>query len=167
MTVRPLARVVLLGAVALTLASCAYGRSAAELRDTPLGRMAPPPGSALAYEIYTSSAFNIDGVQCAVLWRTYASNDPDAFQAAVAKIALAEHAKYLTIPPRPVFSYGPLYYSPALGGSEVAGTSFSVTFRDLDDTTDQVPAWIDVRSWRFVVELRITDEYQGQGGSCH
>ncbi len=164
---RSSARIALLVSVTLALASCAYGRSAAQLRDTPLGRLAPPPGSALAWEIYTPSAFSIDGVQCAVLQRTYASNDADAFQAAVAKIALAEHAKYLTIPDRPVFSYGSLYYSPALSGSDVAGAHFSVTFRDLDDPTDHVPAWIDPRSWRFVIELRLTDEYEGQGGGCH
>ena len=105
-------RAVLLVAATL-LTACAYGRSAHDLGATTFGRMRPPPGSALAYEVYTPAEWNIDGPICAQLIRTYASNDANAFLAAVVGIGHDKKAKYVIAKPPLVFNDDLPGYSPA------------------------------------------------------
>lgn len=154
-------RVVLL-ALAVTMSACAYGRSAADLRDTTFGRMAAPAGSALAFETYTPAQWNIDGPLCADLERTYASNDARAFQAAVVAIGRDRHAQYVIAAPRPIYDDDLPGYSAGVHVSSVDGTSATVDFHDLDDPDYHAPSWIDARAWRFVIRLRIGDE-----SGCH
>lgn len=153
--------------VAVALSSCAaHGRSPDELRRTPLGRVPTPAGSALAYEIYTPPEWNIDGVICPALCRTYASNDADAFQRAVVRAARDGGATTLRAPGRPEFMDNFPGFAGSLSGS-VGGSSFDVIFHDLDDPAFHAPPWIDARAWRFVIELRIFDSRPEDGGRCY
>lgn len=161
-------RLALIGALALALTACAYGRSAADLRSTPIGRMAAPAGSALAAETYTPASFNIDGVQCAHLDRMYASNDAVAFLETMQRlIAGHREATYVRIPDRPVFLDDQPGYAEALAASTIEGTSVGVVFHDLDDPAYRRPPWIDAQAWRYVIDVHLYDEYEGQGGGCH
>lgn len=158
--------VLLLGAAALS--ACAYGRSAQALRETAYGRMPPPPGSALASEAFSTAEWNIDGPICAVLYRTYASNDANAFLATVVRIGRERNAKYVIAKPPLIFNDDlPGLYSPGASVDDVDGTSVSLDFHDLDDPDYRAPSWIDARAWRFVIEMRISDDYDTQGGGCH
>jgi hypothetical protein len=143
---------------ALIVTACASGRSATELRETLPGRMPPPPGSALAWETYTPSDWNITGPNCAHLERTYASNDAQAFHDAVATmIRGANDVEYPIVPGRPIFldrrSGG---YSPSMSAS-LDGVTVQVDFYDLDDPGARSAPWIDARAWRYVIDLRIWD----------
>ena len=152
-------------ALVVVLTGCAaHGRSPDDLQSTALGRMPAPAGSALAYEIYTPPEWNIDGVICPALWRTYASNDADAFQRAVVRAASDGGATTLRTPGRPEFMDAD--FAGSLFGS-VGGTSFNVIFHDLDDPAYHAPPWIDARAWRYVVELRIFDSRPEDGGRCY
>ena len=159
-------RAVLLVAATL-LTACAYGRSAHDLGATTFGRMRPPPGSALAYEVYTPAEWNIDGPICAQLIRTYASNDANAFLAAVVGIGHDKKAKYVIAKPPLVFNDDLPGYSPAASVDGIDGTGVSLDFHDVDDPDYRPPAWLDARAWRFVIEMRISDDYDTDGGGCH
>ncbi len=151
----------------LTATSCAYGRSATSLRDTAFGRMPDPPGSALAMETYTPSDWNIDGPICAVLRRTYASNDANAFLAAVVKIGKEKQAQYVIAKPPLTFNDDLPGYSPGASVDWVDGTGVALDFHDVDDPDYRAPSWLDARAWRFVIDMRISDSHEGQGGGCH
>lgn len=148
------------------MSACAYGRSADDLRQTLMGRMPPPPGSALAAEYYTPAAFGIDGPLCAHLERIYASNDAQAFLTALKPLLQRLPHRYVQIPPYPVFRDGDVGYSPAVSASGVNGTHVQVDFHDVDDPHYRAPAWLDARAWRYVIHVRIWDEHAGQGGGC-
>lgn len=147
---------VLLGAAAI-LGSCAYGRSASELRATTVGQLPDPPGSTLAWETFTPSEWNIDGPICAHLERTYASNDAKAFLAAIRTIAGKRYATYKSAPDQPVYDNDLPGYSPGASLDGIEGTEVQIDFHDLDDPAYRPPAWIDARAWRFVIVVRIWD----------
>jgi hypothetical protein len=152
--------------LAVVMSGCASGHSASELRDTPVGKMPPPRGSVLAVEYYTPAAFGIDGPLCAHLERTYVSNDARAFLEAMRPILQSHHAKYVFIPNYPVFHDDIRGHLADVSADTIDGTRIQVDFHDVDDAAYHAPSWLDTSAWRFVIDVRIWDTDEGEGGGC-
>jgi hypothetical protein len=161
---------VLLFAALIFATACntnATGRSQAELSATAFGAMTAPAGSKVVLEGYVPSRWTIEGAECAILTRRYASTDAAAFLATFRARAIAAGSldRPALLPDR-IYFYEDMQpgYSPG-ARADVEGTHVFVDFHKTG-YANWWPAGVDPQEWPFIIVMRIQDAYVGDGGGC-
>lgn len=160
---RPLLLVPLI--VLMSVSCGTTGRSPAELKDTPYGRMPPPRGTGLVSEWYVRTDWTPTGPVCAHLERTFATNDPVAF---IGAFEAAGKAAAAQLDPSSLVVNGALDGDVQNSASaKVAGTRASLEFVDVDSKVGlRTVTWIDRSVWRYVAYLYVWDRPLSEGGKC-